>query len=46
MARRHQEELARAINYSQLAMPVEAVPDEREAGADDASADGGKQVAG
>ncbi|MDQ6726111.1 MAG: Mu transposase C-terminal domain-containing protein, partial [Actinomycetota bacterium] len=42
VARRHQEELARAINYSQLAMPADAGPEEPglDAGDLDAGADG------
>ncbi len=48
VARHHEEELAQAINYSQLAMPVAALPDETDdAGDVDAGThDGGEEVAG
>lgn len=47
VARRHQEELARAINYSQLAGPTDAAPDEAAGGDLDAGVDDdGEAVAG
>jgi len=47
VARRHEEELAQAINYSQLAMPVAAVTDEPGPDAVDVDIhDSGEEVAG